>query len=239
MVVAGVANRGHHWSVEQSAQGWQPDPLGRHDERWISAGEPTDLVRHGVRESHDPADLSAPLPEIDVDELPTGHRVPFPWRQSLRQRVLVFAALGCAVVACLAASFGHAIAPAKPLGANEAIGTVLFVESSSHYVLASYTPQGNPGAQGTALGHVNGVVAGQSVVVRYEPNQPTDGTVLSQPTPRSGRNGLYGAFIGILGFVGFGTLWVVAGYRRWRLSRAREDATDYRVDPWAGTTNGA
>lgn len=205
----------------------------------MSAGEPTDLVRDGVRESHDPADPSAPLPEIDMDELPTGQPVPFPWRQSRWQRVLVLAAVSCAVVAFLAAAFGHAIAPAKPLGPNEAIGTVLFVEVSSHYVQASYTPQGNSDAQGMASGYINGVVAGQAVVVRYDPNQPTDGTVLSQPTPRSSPNGLYGVFIGVLGFVGFGALWVVAGYRKWRLYRAHEDAADYRVGPWAGTTSSA
>jgi hypothetical protein len=205
----------------------------------MSAGEPTDLVRDGAREGHDPADPSAPLPEIDVDELPTGQLVPFPWRQSRWQRVLVLAAVCCAVVAILADRFGHATAPPKPLGPNEAIGTVLFVESSSHYVLATFTPQGNSDAQGMASGYMNDVASGQTVVVRYDPNQPTDGTVLSQPTPRSSPNGLYGVFIGVLGFVGFGALWVVAGYRKWRLYRAREDATDYRVDPWAGTTNSA
>lgn len=67
----------------------------------------------------------------------------------------------------------------------------------------------------------------------------TDGTVLSQPTPRGSPNGLYGVFVGVLGFVGFGTLRVLAGYRKWRLYRAREDATDYREDPWARTTNSA
>ena len=49
----------------------------------------------------------------------------------------------------------------------------------------------------------------------------------------------YGVFLGVLGILGFGTLRLVSGYRKWRLYKAREDATDYRADPWAGTTNSA
>jgi hypothetical protein len=224
--------------MDQKAQGWQPDPLGRHEQRWISSGEPTELVRDSGPESRDPADRSAPLSEIGMDVLPTDRPLPLPWRQSRRQRILVLAALGCAVVASLVAHFGHVSDPPKPLGPNEAIGTVLFVEVSSHYVEATYTPPGNTDAQGMASAYINRVAAGQTVVVRYNPNQPTVGTVLSQPTPHSSPN-LYGVFLGVLGFVGFGTLWVVSAYRKWRLYKARRDATDYRVGPWAGTTNSA
>src|SRR5271155_2891463 len=66
----------------------------------------------------------------------SGKPLPFPWRQSRWQRILVLAAAGCVIVAVLATYFGHAIAHARPLGPNEAIGTVLFVESSNHYVEA-------------------------------------------------------------------------------------------------------
>lgn len=160
--------------MQQSVQGWQPDPLRRHDERWISAGEPTDLVRDGVQESHDPPDPAAPRRAIDVDQLPSGKPLPFPWRQSRWQRILVLAAAGCVIVAVLATYFGHAIAHARPLGPNEAIGTVLFVESSNHYVEASYALKGNPDVQGMASGYISGVSSGQPVVVRYAPNQPAE-----------------------------------------------------------------
>lgn len=35
------------------AQGWYPDPTRRHQLRWFSAGEPTDLVQDGGVEGHD------------------------------------------------------------------------------------------------------------------------------------------------------------------------------------------
>jgi hypothetical protein len=228
--------------VEHVEQGWQPDPLRRHDERWMSACKPTDLVRDGAEETHDPPDPAAPLPEIDLDQLPTGQPIPFPWRQSPRQRVLVLAAFGCGVVAILATAFGHATDPAEPLGHDEAIGTVVYAkdDSNSTFVMASYAPPDQPSGLAYAEGSVaRPVYEGQAVVVRYDASQPTDGTVLSQPTPQSRPNGLYGVFIGVLGFVGFGTLWIVSGYRKWRLYRAREAVTDYREGPWAGTTNSA
>jgi len=233
---------GHHWSVEQAAQGWHPDPFGRHEERWMSAGEPTDLVRDGVRESREPADSSAPLPEIDVDELPTDRPLPFPWRQSRWPRALVLAALACAAVAILASTFGHAIARTNPLGPNEAIGKVVYATGggNSTFVMASYTPQDRPDSSAYPTGLAAHVVSdGQTVVVRYDSNKPTDGTVLSQPAPGSSPNGLYGVLVGVLGFLGLGTLWVVGGFRKWRVYRAREAVTDYRVGPWAGTTNSA
>ena len=173
---------------------------------------------------------------------PTGQPLPFPWRQSRRQRALVLAALACVALAILATNFGHAIARSNPLGPNQAIGTVVYAkgDSNSTFVTASYTPRDRPDSSAYAMGMVTHVISdGQTVLVRYDPNQPTDGTVLSQSTPGSGPDGLYGALVGALGFLGFGTLWVVAGFRKWRLYRAREAATDYRVGPWAGTTNSA
>lgn len=37
------------------AQGWYRDPYYRHDERWVTQGRPTALVRDGGVESHDEA----------------------------------------------------------------------------------------------------------------------------------------------------------------------------------------
>jgi hypothetical protein len=36
------------------AEGWYQDPYGTHQERWISAGTPTALVRDDDVEGHDP-----------------------------------------------------------------------------------------------------------------------------------------------------------------------------------------
>jgi hypothetical protein len=122
------------------------------------------------------------------------------------------------------------------------VGTVVYAKSdtNSTFVMAAYIPQDRRDSSAYAEGSVAHVISeGQTVVVRYDPNRPTRATVVSQPTPRSGPKGLDDAFLGVLGFVGFGTLWVVAGFRRWRLYRAREAFTDYRAGPWAGTTNSA
>lgn len=49
---------GDQWEIG-SQEGWCPDPLGRHESRWLSSGKPTDLVRDGGLESHDePSDGS-------------------------------------------------------------------------------------------------------------------------------------------------------------------------------------
>ena len=58
-----------------NAEGWYQDPYGRHDARWISDGEPTKLVRDGVRESYDspPEDVTpGPLVELAAVELADG-----------------------------------------------------------------------------------------------------------------------------------------------------------------------
>ncbi len=35
-------------------EGWFTDPYGRHEARWMSAGEPTALIRDGGTEGNDP-----------------------------------------------------------------------------------------------------------------------------------------------------------------------------------------
>jgi hypothetical protein len=41
---------------EVVTEGWGADPTRRHEQRWISAGTPTALVRDGLVEGHDPMD---------------------------------------------------------------------------------------------------------------------------------------------------------------------------------------
>lgn len=49
----------------QQAEGWYRDPYQIHDDRWMSAGQPTRLVRDGLTETYDePPDL--PLPDVLV-----------------------------------------------------------------------------------------------------------------------------------------------------------------------------
>jgi hypothetical protein len=47
------------------AEGWYRDPYGVHEDRWISQGVPTKLVRDSGRESYD-APPDRPLPEADL-----------------------------------------------------------------------------------------------------------------------------------------------------------------------------
>jgi hypothetical protein len=47
-------------SNEAPAEGWYLDPYDRHEQRWFSAGTPTDLVRDGGVDSKD--DPPGPLP---------------------------------------------------------------------------------------------------------------------------------------------------------------------------------
>ncbi|HEX4830128.1 MAG TPA: hypothetical protein VH478_03430 [Trebonia sp.] len=44
-------------------QGWQPDPFGRHEARYFSAGQPTRLVRDGQAERYD---------ELPPEAVPAG-----------------------------------------------------------------------------------------------------------------------------------------------------------------------
>ncbi len=46
-------------AVPEVPQGWCADPRGRHEERWMSQGEPTDLVRDRGVESRDPEEDEA------------------------------------------------------------------------------------------------------------------------------------------------------------------------------------
>ena len=41
-------------------EGWHTDPFGLHDARWLSAGEPTKLVRDGATEFYEPVPALAP-----------------------------------------------------------------------------------------------------------------------------------------------------------------------------------
>src|ERR1700744_3971555 len=43
-------------------QGWHPDPLHRHEFRYLASGAPTDLVRDGSTETLDPVGLTGVAP---------------------------------------------------------------------------------------------------------------------------------------------------------------------------------
>ena len=47
------------------AEGWYRDPFGVHEDRWMSQGRPTKLVRDGGTESYDPPP-DQPLPDALV-----------------------------------------------------------------------------------------------------------------------------------------------------------------------------
>jgi hypothetical protein len=112
--------------------------------------------------------------------------------------------------------------------------------ADSTYVMATYAPRGNPDGYSYGEGTVPQTVsAGQTVVVRYDAHHPTNGTVLAQSTPHGRPNGLYGVFVLIVGLGAYATLYLGHLNRWWRRIQAREDATDYRKDPWAGTTYSA
>ena len=54
-----------------SAEGWYRDPFAIHEDRWMSQGRPTKLVRDGGTEAYDPPpDL--PLPDVLVPVDPDG-----------------------------------------------------------------------------------------------------------------------------------------------------------------------
>jgi hypothetical protein len=53
--------------MSDALQGWQPDPYGRHELRYFSAGSPTYLVRDGGMEGSDPVtDFGPPPPMVAV-----------------------------------------------------------------------------------------------------------------------------------------------------------------------------
>jgi len=50
-----------------AAEGWYRDPFGIHEDRWMSQGKPTKLVRDGGTESYDPPpDLPLPAELVPV-----------------------------------------------------------------------------------------------------------------------------------------------------------------------------
>ena len=50
------------------AEGWYRDPFAIHEDRWMSQGQPTKLVRDGATESYDPPpDLPLPATLVPVD----------------------------------------------------------------------------------------------------------------------------------------------------------------------------
>jgi len=61
-------------------EGWYLDPYGVHDQRWISKGRPSDLVRDGVHESKEaPPDRPPSLPLV-----PAPVDASLGWRDTLR-----------------------------------------------------------------------------------------------------------------------------------------------------------
>ena len=241
--------------MEHLEQGWQPDPFGRHGERWMSGGTATDLVRDGAREGRD-APAASPPPEpparphwIDVDRLPrTDGRSPLPWPLNrlrptypepepapARWRVAVTVALTCAsAFVTLAFLFGHPVTPAPPLPPDEVIGQVAYATPQSYVVY--YSLPNDPDFLGVADGSSPDAAAGQEVVVRYDPSKPLNATVVSWTPPHSRRNGVFGIVV-------VTTLWAVTLgssaltlQRRWRRRQEREQNTDYRRDQWAGSS---
>ena len=56
-----------------AAEGWYRDPFGIHEDRWMSQGKATKLVRDGGTESYDPPpDLPLPAELVPVDSGATG-----------------------------------------------------------------------------------------------------------------------------------------------------------------------
>ena len=52
-----------------AAEGWYRDPFAIHEDRWMSQGQPTKLVRDGRTESYDPPpDLPLPATLVPVDQ---------------------------------------------------------------------------------------------------------------------------------------------------------------------------
>lgn len=240
---------------ERAPQGWQVDPFGRHAERWISAGTATALVRDGDREGHDPPtpSVSAPPRErphwIDVDRLPKGSRRPLPWPlrrlppsypgppQTTRLRIAVGVVLACcSLFVGMVVVFGHVrplYTPALPR--HEVVGQVIGVVGSTYFV--GYDIPNEVDSQITAA--TGSVRDGQSVVVRYGgPDVVATVVSTSPPGLRLGA-GFFGALAGIVVIASLlVSLWLRLLAARDRV-RASEEATDYRDDDWAGTSNSA
>jgi hypothetical protein len=69
MATVGDSERAPSSNEDSSAEGWYLDPFGIHERRWISNGNPSNLVRDGNTESTDdppvrtPSDPFIPVPE--------------------------------------------------------------------------------------------------------------------------------------------------------------------------------
>jgi hypothetical protein len=244
--------------VDGAEQGWQPDPFGRHDERWMSAGTATELVRDGSTEGHDPPieDPSpSPAPEaqkhwIDVDRLEQAGTQARRWWNG--PRVIAVAATCCSLLITLGILLPN---NSQPVGAHETIGSVLFVDIAPPWgYVATYDAPGHPDPGGVGSGMAVGpaprgsVVQGQSVVVRYDPRDTTQGTVVSLiPVPRwwaifgpDYRANNAGGKLVLLVLWGFSlAMWIDVVYRGVRRAQEREDRTDYRDDGWGGGTYSA
>jgi hypothetical protein len=144
--------------------------------------------------------------------------------------------------------FGQPQNPPVHLGRDETIGQVEDAFSTSGASGATYTvtyqAPGHPDPTGDGLGIALGsgptgsVFQGQSAVVRYDPSNTTNGTVVALIPP----NAPY-----------YPSVWVVVGiswavtlfaWLRFRSRRARglpenEEDVDYRDDEWAGSTYSA
>jgi hypothetical protein len=239
--------------VEHPAQGWQPDPFGRHTDRWMSAGTPTALVRDGTREGTDPPTARpAPPPQekphwIDVDRLPVSRRrslarplrhlppsYPGPPEPSRRRVGVAIAVACCSLFVSLAVLFGvkPLYIPALPKGA--VVGSVVGSTSDTYIVEYSLPGQPNSNELTSATGSVQD---GQSVVVRYT---SFPGTVISTSAPHVRLGvGILGAASGIaLIASGLASLWLRLARAKDRVI-AREETIDYREDAWGGTSYSA
>jgi len=59
---------------EAPVEGWCTDPFGRHEARWMSAGQPTKLVRDAGVDSFDPPPDEAPSCEMVRIDHPEAQR---------------------------------------------------------------------------------------------------------------------------------------------------------------------
>ena len=55
-----LRRRSRSGGTAEHQEGWQADPLGRHEARWMSDGTPTPRVRDGELESWDAPDEEPP-----------------------------------------------------------------------------------------------------------------------------------------------------------------------------------
>ena len=89
--------------VTQEQQGWQPDPFGRHQSRYFSAGRPTYLVRDGNVEGSDPVEQIPPQAyprPVDAGMPPAGYAptAGYPPPPVMRPPVMVFNPVSARVI---------------------------------------------------------------------------------------------------------------------------------------------